>query len=32
MESPRVWQEVFGFTPSGNHLSHQLDGRIIPRP
>ncbi|MHB9075207.1 MAG: SPL family radical SAM protein [Desulfobaccales bacterium] len=32
MESPRVWQEVFGFTPPANHLSHQLDGRIIPCP
>jgi spore photoproduct lyase len=32
MESPRVWQEVFGFTPDGTNLSLLLDGRIIPRP
>jgi len=28
MESPRVWQEVFGFTPDEGGLSHLLDGRI----
>jgi len=32
MESPRVWQEVFGFTPDGKHLSRLLDGRIVSRP
>jgi spore photoproduct lyase len=32
MESPRVWQEVFGFTPYGDRLAHLLDGRIIPGP
>jgi DNA repair photolyase len=32
MESPRIWQEVFGFTPDEGHLSLLLDGRIIPRP
>lgn len=32
MESPRVWQEVFGFTPSENHLSNLLDGRVISGP
>lgn len=32
MENPRVWQEVFGFTPSENRLSQLLDGRVIPCP
>lgn len=32
MESPRVWREVFGFTPYGDHLAHLLDGRVISRP
>ncbi len=32
MESPRIWQEVFGFAPNGDRLSLLLDGRIIPRP
>jgi spore photoproduct lyase len=32
MESPRVWAEVFGFTPAGEGLSHLLDGRVLPRP
>ncbi len=31
MESPRVWQEVFGFTPDGQSLSRLLDGRVLPR-
>jgi spore photoproduct lyase len=31
MESPRVWQEVFGFTPDGESLSRLLDGRVLPR-
>jgi spore photoproduct lyase len=31
MESPRVWQEVFGFTPEGETLSQLLDRRVIPR-
>jgi spore photoproduct lyase len=31
MESPRVWREVFGFTPDGQILSRLLDGRIPPR-
>jgi spore photoproduct lyase len=32
MESPRVWQEVFGWTPHGNDLSLLLDSRVIPGP
>jgi spore photoproduct lyase len=32
MESPRVWQEAFGFTPDGPSLSRLLDGRVLPRP
>jgi spore photoproduct lyase len=31
MESPRVWAEVFGFTPSSESLSLLLDGRVNPR-
>jgi spore photoproduct lyase len=31
MESPRVWREVFGFTPSEDRLSFLLDGLVIPR-
>ena len=31
MESPRVWQEVFGFTPDGQSLSRLLDGQVLPR-
>jgi spore photoproduct lyase len=31
MESPRVWQEVFGFAPDGDSLSRLLDGRVLPR-
>jgi spore photoproduct lyase len=31
MESPRVWQEAFGFTPDGAGLSRLLDGRVLPR-
>jgi spore photoproduct lyase len=31
MESPRVWQEVFGFTPDGGRLARLLDGRVLPR-
>jgi spore photoproduct lyase len=31
MESPRVWQEAFGFTPDGPHLARLLDGRVLPR-
>ena len=31
MESPRVWQEAFGFTPDGPSLSRLLDGRVLPR-
>ncbi len=31
MESPRVWQEAFGFTPDGHGLSRLLDGRVLPR-
>jgi spore photoproduct lyase len=30
MESPRVWQEVFGFTPDEPGLSRLLDGRVPP--
>ncbi|MBM4302586.1 MAG: DNA photolyase [Deltaproteobacteria bacterium] len=30
MESPRVWQEAFGFTPDGESLSRLLDGRVLP--
>jgi spore photoproduct lyase len=32
MESPRLWREVFGFTPDGESLSHLLDGRVTPSP
>jgi spore photoproduct lyase len=32
MESPRVWQEAFGFTPDGPSLSRLLDGQVLPRP
>jgi spore photoproduct lyase len=32
MESPRVWQEAFGFTPDGPSLSRLLDGRVLPGP
>ena len=32
MESPRIWQEVFGFTPAENRLAQLLDGRVIPGP
>jgi len=31
MESPRVWQEAFGFTPDGQSLARLLDGRVLPR-
>jgi spore photoproduct lyase len=31
MESPRVWQEAFGFIPDGQSLSRLLDGRVLPR-
>ncbi len=31
MESPRVWQEAFGFTPDGPSLARLLDGRVLPR-
>jgi spore photoproduct lyase len=31
MESPRIWQEVFGFTPHGHSLSSLLDGRVLSR-
>ena len=31
MESPRVWQEAFGFTPDGQSLSRLLNGRVLPR-
>jgi spore photoproduct lyase len=31
MESPRVWREVFGFTPYKDQLSLLLDGLVIPR-
>ena len=30
MESPRVWQEVFGFSPEGERLSFLLDRRVVP--
>jgi spore photoproduct lyase len=29
MESPRVWQEAFGFAPDGQTLSRLLDGRVL---
>jgi spore photoproduct lyase len=29
MESPRVWQGVFGFSPEGGKLAQLLDGRAI---
>ncbi|MCX5894169.1 MAG: DNA photolyase, partial [Deltaproteobacteria bacterium] len=28
MESPRIWQEVFGFTPSAGDLARWLDRRV----
>jgi spore photoproduct lyase len=31
MESPRVWQEVFGFTPDTEDLSRRLDRRVLAR-
>jgi spore photoproduct lyase len=31
MESPRVWQEVFGFAPDGQSLARLLDGRVLSR-
>ncbi len=31
MESPRVWQEVFGFSPEGERLAHLLDERVMGR-
>jgi spore photoproduct lyase len=31
MESPRIWQEVFGFTPAGHSLADLLDGRVLSR-
>jgi spore photoproduct lyase len=30
MESPRVWQEVFGFSPDNAELASLLDGRVLP--
>jgi spore photoproduct lyase len=30
MESPRVWAEVFGLTPSSESLSRRLDRRVHP--
>lgn len=32
MESPRIWQEVFGFIPQGESLSRLLDGRVLSSP
>ena len=33
MESPRVWQEVFGSAPLGDELAHRLDERArLPQP
>jgi spore photoproduct lyase len=29
MESPRVWQGVFGFAPQGDKLARLLDGRVL---
>jgi spore photoproduct lyase len=29
MESPRVWQEVFGFSPDSAELARLLDGRVL---
>ena len=31
MESPRVWQAVFGWQPQGEDLARLLDGRVLPR-
>jgi spore photoproduct lyase len=31
MESPRVWDAVFGFTPDSEGLARLLDGRVLPR-
>ena len=30
MESPRVWQSVFGFSPEGENLAQLLDRRVLP--
>jgi spore photoproduct lyase len=30
MESPRVWQAVFGFSPEEGELARLLDGRVLP--
>jgi spore photoproduct lyase len=32
MESPRVWKEVFGFSPEGKRLASLLDRRVVSRP
>jgi len=31
MESPRVWQEVFGFSPEGGELAKLLDKRALDK-
>jgi len=30
MESPRVWQEVFGYAPAGEELARLLDRQLLP--
>jgi spore photoproduct lyase len=30
MESPRIWREVFAYTPEGEELARLLDGRLFP--
>jgi spore photoproduct lyase len=32
MESPRVWHQVFGFTPEAGELAHLLDARVLLPP
>jgi len=29
MESPRVWREVFGVSPTEEELSRRLDKRVL---
>jgi spore photoproduct lyase len=31
MESPRIWQEVFGLTPTAEELACWLDRRVFPK-
>jgi spore photoproduct lyase len=29
MESPRIWREVFGLTPTAEELAHRLDRQVF---